>query len=241
MQYQPHWRITILASIIFHVVILFAVSSAWSNMKAEPKEQEVQETEWVDVEVAEKSPAVEEVTPVEEILPEDSPPAFEFPPIEIPPIPEPVVKEEPPPEPVKPPVEQPKPPVEQPKPEENKPPAEKNKPSEEEKPDDDSKGKLKVLTKVFPKDVVNQLIESGIVKERPILNGGKIVLAITIGTNGKIKTIEIRRGGGNDERGNIINLVSEAAASGWVFEPFVDEEGNPKEMKTQIEFKPEDF
>ena len=28
---------------------------------------------------------------------------------------------------------------------------------------------------------------------------------------------------------------------GWIFAPFIDEDGNPKEIKTQIEFKPEDF
>ena len=114
-------------------------------------------------------------------------------------------------------------------------------PQETAPPIKDSPSQLKAVVKVYPKDLIDQLVASGAVTERTTINGGKIVLAVTIGVDGKVKKAEIRRGGGNDERGTMINLVSEIAASSWIFEPYLDDDGKPKEMKTQIEFKPEDF
>lgn len=106
-----------------------------------------------------------------------------------------------------------------------------------EKPSEDTGNKIVVLVKVFPKDVANQLIAAGVLRERPTLHSDKIVIEISVGFDGKMKSVEILSGG----EGGMINVIAEAAASGWVFAPYVDAEGNPQEIKTQIEFKPEDF
>ena len=187
------------------------------------KADEVEELEWIEVEVSDGEEIAESEPEIPEVA--ETFPEIQMPPIEIPQTPEPAVTEPPPPE--------------------TKTVAtnsgENADNSHKAKSDEDTRGKLIVLTKVFPKDVVQTLINSGLIKERPILNSGKVVIAITIDLTGKVQNIEIRRGGGTDERGNLINIVSEAAAAGWTFEPYKDEDGNIKEMKTQIEFKPEDF
>ena len=224
MQYRPFWERIFFLAVVLHFIFLIGVFAYEKfSLPQTEKVDDIEELEWVEVEVdsgeeiAESEP---EIPNVAEIFPE-----IEIPPIEIPPPPEPAVTEPPPPE--------------------TKAVAtnsgENTDDSQKAKSDEDKRGKLIVLTKVFPKDVVPTLISSGAINERPILNSGKIVIAITIDIKGKVKNIEIRRGGGTDEHGNLINLVSEAAAAGWTFEPYQDEDGNIKEMKTQIEFKPEDF
>ena len=112
---------------------------------------------------------------------------------------------------------------------ENKPAKNEN-PTEEkefEKPED----KLKVIVKVYPKDIAPQLIKGGIIKESPQLKSEKIILEITITTEGKVRDVD----------NGWIDFVSKNAAGGWIFEPYLDEEGNPRKLRTQIEFMPEDF
>ena len=221
-RYRPYWLRIIFVAAFFHILLLSACAVIYTLPIADIPAEDLQEIEWVEVDFND-SPQVEdlesEIPEVAEVFPD-----IEFPPIEIPQPPEPAVTESEPPQ------------VESPK-----PVAAESKAEGEKKSDEDDRGKIKVLTKVFPKDVVGQLIAAGILKERPVLKSGKIVIAITVGLDGKMHSIEFRRGGGNDERGNMINIVAEAAASGWIFAPFIDEDGNPKEIKTQIEFKPEDF
>lgn len=229
MRYRPDWRKIIFLAVLFHVVVISAYALIFSTPTKEiENEEDIQEIEWVESEIEENS-AVDEV----EQVAENSIP-IEFPPIELPPLPEPTIEEKPePPKPVETPAETKK----------TSESSSETKTEGEEKTDsdEDSRGKIKVLVKVYPKDIFEQLISVGILKERPILKSGKIVIAITIGLDGRAGNIEIRRGGGMDEMGNMIDIVSEAAASAWIFAPFKDEEGNAKIIKTQIEFKPEDF
>ncbi|MBR1857934.1 MAG: hypothetical protein IJ797_00360 [Selenomonadaceae bacterium] len=84
-------------------------------------------------------------------------------------------------------------------------------------------------------------MESGLVSRSEKLQSGTVLVQVTIDVDGRVKKTEIKRGGGYDERGNIINILIEMAASRWVFEPYLDDDNKPKEMPTQIEFKPEDF
>ena len=230
MRYRPDWRKIIFLAVLFHVVVISAYALIFSTPTKEiDNEEDLQEIEWVESEIDESS-AVDEV----EQVAENSTP-IEFPPIELPPLPEPTIEEK----------LEPSKPVETPA-EETKKTSESSsetKTEGEEKSDSDenSRGKIKVLVKVYPKDIFGQLISAGILKERPILKSGKIVIAITIGLDGRAGNIEIRRGGGMDEMGNMLDIVSDAAASAWIFAPFKDEEGNAKIIKTQIEFKPEDF
>ncbi len=232
MEYRPRWERILLLAAIFNAVVMLALAANWRF--TEPKEEvDLQEIAWVDS-VPEKVP----VTPQPELPPE----VQTFPEIKLPTFELPKFEPIPPPEPVK--VEKIEKPVEPPK--ETAPPAENNsteneKPAEPKPAEKNEPNQLKAIVKVYPKDLIDQLVASGAVKERVTLNSDKVVLAVTIGTDGKVKNAEIRRGGGTDERGNIINLLSEVAASSWIFEPYLDEDGNPKELKTQIEFKPEDF
>ena len=220
MRYRPDWRKIIFLAVLFQVAFVSAMSLNFSTAEKVEVEEDLQEIEWIENEVAEDS-AVEQVA--ENFQP------IEFPQIpELPSVPETVIEKFEPPKPAE--VEKP---VEK--------PAEDKKSAEEKSKTEDTRGKIVVLMKVYPKDIFEQLMAAGILKERPVLKSGKIVVAISVGFDGKMKNVEIRRGGGTDEMGNLINIVSEAAASAWVFAPYVDEDGNPTEIKTQIEFKPEDF
>ena len=225
MNYRPRWERILLLAAIFNVIAIFFVTSNWFTPEPKVEEEpELQEISWVDV------PAAEAATipppPEVQTFPEIKFPPIEIPKIELPKLPEPVAVE----------------PVKEIVPAEVKPDESQVKPAETQpKPPENPENKLKAIVKVYPKDLIDQLIASGAVKERTVITSGKIVLAVTIGVDGKVKNAEIRRGGGNDERGTIINFISEVAASSWIFEPYLDDDGNPKEMKTQIEFKPEDF
>lgn len=222
VRYRPYWQRIIFLAVLINFIAVFAISSSRTNTKVEPQTEELQEVEWVE-EIPDDSTRVESAEIPE---PVETFPEIKFPPIEIPALPEPTLTETTPP------------PVETPQ---KKNPTTENKPVENKKPVDDSVGKLKVLSKVLPRDIVAELMSSGTISEGRALKSGKVVLAVTIGTDGKVKDVEIRRGGGNDENGNLINILSEAAAMRWIFEPFKDTDGQAKEIKTQIEFKPEDF
>ena len=223
MNYRPRWERILFLAFIFNLFAMVAIASNWFSPPPEVEEEtdDLQEISWVDVPAAEASSIPQ---PEVQTFPEIKFPPIEIPKIELPKLPDPVAVEKP---------------VEPPK--EVAPPAEVKPAENPVKPADDSPNKLKAIVKVYPKDLIDQLVASGAVTERTTINGGKIVLAVTIGVDGKVKQAEIRRGGGNDERGTMINLVSEIAASSWIFEPYLDDDGKPKEMKTQIEFKPEDF
>lgn len=239
MQYKPRWLSVIAASIFVHFVVLSVVALMWSVKPQEVAQSpEDKDIELVDVDFSDKLPAIDEPE-VPEVV-ETAPPAFEFPPIILPPLPEPVYVEPlPPPEPL---------------PEITKPPEVKSEEveqkvssgeSEEKTPEDDSKQKVKVISKAFPKDVYNEWAEknSGIfgVGMKPVLRIGKVVYNVTVGKDGKVKSAEIARSGGKDLNGLMIDDLSMYAARLWVFEPFIDEDGNPQEVKTHIEFSPEDF
>ena len=228
IKYRPYWQRIIFLAALLNFVVVFAISLSWTNKADEPQAEELQEVEWVE-EIPDDSTRAESAEIPESV---ETFPEIKFPPIEIPAPPEPTLTE-----PTPPPAEIPQ---EKKFATENKP-VENKTGGEKEKPADDSVGKLKVLSKVLPRDIVAELMSSGTISEGRALKAGKVVLAVTIGTDGKIKNVEIRRGGGSDENGNSINILSETAAMRWIFEPFKDTDGNTKEIKTQIEFKPEDF
>lgn len=222
MNYKPHWLKIIFLAIIFNFLVILAVLSTFQIPKINDENKDLIELSWVDVPAVE----VEEVSTAESVqtFPEINLPPLEIPKIELPSPPEPIEIEKS---------------VESPK--EIETSAESSPPAEN-KSADDSSNNLVAIVKVYPKDLIEQLVTSGGVKEKIVLEAEqKIILAITIGVDGKVKNAEIIEGGGNDERGKIINFVSQVAAASWIFEPYLDKDGNPIELKTQIEFKPEDF
>jgi len=221
LQYNPDWRKIIFLSAVFHAVIIFASAIIFFTSPVENAEENLLEIEWVEL-PAEKNFSVDD-TEISET--DEKSFASEFPLIEMPPILEPAVKEN----------------LIAKIPETAEQKSSQENITDNKKTAENSPNKIKVLMKVYPKDIFAQLISVGILKERPVLNGGKIVVSVAVGLDGKMKNVKILQGGGSDEKGAMLNIISEAAASGWVFEPFTDENGNQAEIKTQIEFTPEDF
>ena len=209
MNYRPHWFRIILLATILHV-IFFATLTAFFLPEQELPKESLPEIEWIDADISEVSPPpIETADTFSEIfLPPLEVPKIEFPP--LPEIPAPISK----PEEIKP---------------QPSPPSEKNSAAEPEQ-------KIKARVKVLPRDLINQLTASGALPAGLKLNVEKIILSLTIGTDGKPKDIEIVRGAES-----MINLISRSAASAWVFEPILDEEGNPAEIKTELEFTAADF
>ena len=239
MQYLPYWRKTIIAVIMLHLLVMFAFSMILDSPIKKQEEEPIEAVEWVDADVLEESADIVEEQQSEISQNDETVPVSEFPPLTIPPFPEIPTYIEPTP---------PPPTVEsQPKPEIKPQIIAKNDIEENlgkektDKDNDDSHKKVKVISKVYPKDIMNELLEARIISRPEKIQSGTVLVQVVIGVDGRVKKAEIKRGGGYDERGNIINTLIEMAASKWVFEPYLDENNQPKEMPTQIEFKPEDF
>ena len=213
MEYKPHWARIILIAAVFNFILISALSSSVILPAQKFDESDLQEISWVEVSTVEPATLpTEQIETFSEII--FSP--IEIPKVEVPKLPELVAVEKS---------------VEPPK--ETPPPA-------ETKPSEKPENKLKAIVKVYPKDLIDQLTASGAVKEK-ISVDEKVILSITIGVDGKVKKAELKSNVTDDERGNLIKFVSEIAASSWIFEPYTDDDGNPSEMKTQIEFTPRDF
>ena len=79
----------------------------------------------------------------------------------------------------------------------------------------------------------------GVSEEKLQRDKQKMILKVTIGIDGKVKPNSVKI---IDESTNAnINLVAKTAAGSWIFEPYLDKDGNPQELNTQIEFTAEDF
>ena len=223
------------------LIIFFGISYLWQKPTNQPEEEKIEQSINLNNE-----PAVEkESAPVENVKDEKTS-DFEFPPIEIPDIPRPVYNELPPPLP--------------PRPSVKNTPSINNKPDIRESIDDnDSKmienelgkeriyqspsnsiSEIEVVSKVFPKDIVDELISEGIIKEKVTLKSANTILELTVDTNGRVKKTKIIRGGSSENR-NTINTLIETAASRWIFKSYIDSNGDAQEFLTQVEFKPEDF
>ena len=230
MKYRPYWQRILFLAIIFNVILFLGGSSIFSNaeIKETPPEN-LQEIEWIETEETATVSQNLNVPATETFS------VFEIPPLEIQrtefePLPELNLNPTPPPLPQ--PVEK----ISEPEPE-NKPEPETKTEPPEEKSEENSAPKLKVIAKVFPKDLIEQLTASGAIREKIRLNAEKIVLSATITTEGKVRNAEILSGGD----GALVDLVSKTAVQSWIFEPYLDADGNPQELNTQIEFTPEDF
>ena len=226
---------------MIHALAIYTFSMMWDSSAEKLEEEPIEAVDWVDADVLEETADIVEEQQPE--TPQNNEPAStsEFPPLIIPPLPEIPTYTEP----------TPPPPVETPPKAEIKPQTTVKTVSNEieenlgkdktDQPADDTRKKVKVISKVYPKDIINELLELGLITRSEKLQSGTVLVQVIIGVDGRVKKTEIKRGGGYDERGNIINTLIEMAASRWVFEPYLDDDNKPKEMPTQIEFKPEDF
>lgn len=234
MDYRPRWERIILIAAVFNLAVMFALTSSLSLPKTETSRENLQMIEWTDS-AADAVPAAlqEEV----QAFPEIKLTPLEIPKFEPIPPPESVEVEK-----VEKPVEtQIETPVQDITSAENENPVESEKSVEPKPQEKNSQSKLIAIVKVYPRDLTEQFLASGVVKEKITLNDEKIIVAVTIGVDGKVKSAEIVSGAGDDERGRIINFVSQTAASSWIFEPYLDEDGNPVELQTQLEFTAADF
>ena len=119
---------------LINFVVVFAISSSWTD-----KADESQEVEWIEEIPDDSTEVVQEVATQTETFPD-----IKFQPIETP--------------------------------QEKKPTTESKTEGEKEKSSDDSVGKLKVLSKVLPRDVVAELMSGGTISEGRVLKAGKVVL-----------------------------------------------------------------
>lgn len=227
MKYRPYWLRIFFLAIFFNAILFFGESKIFSatEIKEIPLE-DLQEIEWIETAETLSNESVPQSSAVE-IFPE-----IVLPPLEIQhTIFEPLPKLE-----IEPPKEIPK--VEEVKPAEpekvEKPP--EKIPEKNENPAD----KLKVIVKVLPKEIIEQFTASGVVRNKITLSGEKIILSVTITKEGKVRNAEIISGGTNDPS-DIISVIAKTAAQSWIFEPYLDENGNAQDLKTQIEFSQEDF
>ena len=214
MNYKPYWQRIFFLAILLHFFILSAFAFSGVEIISKPAEEiDAENLEWIDIEV-------EDLATAENISEEVAEEVFAFPELNFAPIYEPAPQKN---------FELAKnisAPVEVKK-------VETEKVVEEEK-------KLKVLSKIFPKDVFGTLAAAGL-KTKPTLDSGKVVVEITVTTKGTASNAKVISSDASAENKNAVQIVSEMAAAAWTFEPFKDAAGNLQETKTQIEFLPTDF
>lgn len=225
MKYRPHWQRIFFLAVILNCILFFSGYKIFSSpiIKQTPPE-DLPEIEWIEVETTSNiSPNLE--MPPSEIFPEIVMPELEIPHTEFEPLPQ--INVEPSTKPVE------KSPETK---SETKTEVPEKKP--QEKKVEDPASKLKVISKIYPKNLIEEFLKLGISEEDIKHNKQKITVSVTIGFDGKVKpeSAKIIVGTANPT----INFLAVTAASSWIFEPYLDPEGNPQELKTQIEFNPED-
>lgn len=221
MKYRPYWQRILFLAALFNFVLFFASAEIFTTPEMQtPSPDNLQEIEWVETSSAEPAEFSQEISTAETF------PEIVLTPLEIQHTvfePLPKLNLNPPPPPLPQPVE-----TETVEEKIEPPPIKKS-----EKPED----KLKVIVKVFPKDLIDQLIFGGVSKDKIAWHGEKIILSATITVEGKVRNAEIISGA----TGGIIDTLAITAAQSWIFEPYLDENGVAQELKTQIEFSQEDF
>lgn len=233
-QYSSYWRTTIVASIILHIFAYLGFVLALPYLMPEPKHEEIVEMAWVDVDLTEDVEAAEPVETTSEA--EVTIPKYEFPPIIMPDIPnEPVYIEEtlpPPPEP-------------RPIPERKRLP---------ERQPIVTRDEAEVLNQLEKSPEAEVVVEKPKGKQQmgqppvaitesypPPGSGldykGYVIIAATIGTDGKVKRTKIMQTSGI----MVIDNIAENAAKEWTFKPALDQEGKPMECDKIITFDFKEF
>lgn len=225
--YSAHWRTTIFAAIILHFFIALGVSYVLPILMPEPKIEIAPEFEWVDVDLLPDNFVVaEEAIPAETA--QENSPTFNAQDLFIPELTIPEVKIEPP-APIKPPeikpIERPKPKVENPKPPAQIQPEEK--PPEVPAKTDDADSPKQQLGK--PPVTVKEVYPE---KDSVLGYKGYVVVAVTIGKDGKVKAANIVSSSGTDS----VDEIALKAAKQWTFRPALDKIGKPMACDKIITF-----
>lgn len=225
--YSTHWRTTILASIAFHFFIALGFAYALPHLAPEPTIKEVAEFEWVDVDLLPPDVIVidAEAIPAEAV--QETLPIFNARDLFIPdlPIPEPVLVEEAPTPPKIKPIERP-----QPTPQVSK---------------DEQETKPQVENEEPPKEVVAPANNNQRMGRPPITimevypeNGsglgykGYVLITVTIGKDGKVKSTQIVQSSGR----LFVDEIARKAAVQWTFKPALDQKGKPMACDKIITF-----
>lgn len=176
MKYSSHWLATIVAAVILHFVAAIIFEFVLPKIFPAHSIKNISEINWVDVELVDDVPIIDEEILLSE--PKESSTPFEFAPIELPPLIEPPKFE--PPEISKPP--EPAPPKEEEPPKKSAPVEE---PPEEQ-----------VL-------VSDPITISAVYPEKSFGFKGIVSVSVTIGKDGKIKNAEVIMPSGIEDVDNI--------------------------------------
>ena len=213
MKYSPNWLAAILAAIAIH--FLAAVTLEFILPKIFPAQipPEVKEISWVDVDLVDEVPMIEE-----EVIPIETPPEFteEFAPIELPPLVESPKFEMP--EIPKP----PEPPPSQPKPKEEVPP--KVEPEKKSEPAEEPDEKQELGSDAITISEVHPTKNFGF--------KGYVSISVTIGRDGKVKSAEVLMPSGFKD----VDEISLESAKQWTFKPALDKNNKPMERVKVITF-----
>jgi len=225
--YSTYWRTTIFAAIAFHFLAALSFSYVLPHLMPEQKIENVAEFEWVDVDLlpldvtAIKTEAFSAET-VQETLPTFNAQDLFVPELTIP---EPII--EPPPQPEIKPIEPPKP-----------PPPQVVKTEQEAQQQFQSEEVPKEVV-VVPANAKQQLGQPPVTitevypqKGSGLGYRGYVLIAATIGKDGKVKATKVMRTSGR----MFVDEIAKKAAMQWTFKPALDQDGKPMECDKIITF-----
>lgn len=219
--YSTHWRTTIFAAIILHVLAAAGFFYVLPHLTPEPKVATVAELDWVDVDLSPPDVTVIDAIPTD--TPRETLPIFNAQDLFVPEltIPEPTIK--PPPE-----VKPLEPPKSQSPPQPVKPPPQiQPQPPREESPEE-----------VAPKES-NRLMSKPPVTlkevqpENTLGYKGLVIIAATIGKDGKVRDTKIVQSSGR----TFVDEIAIKAAAQWTFRPALDKYNRPMACEKIITFK----
>ncbi|MBQ6132134.1 MAG: energy transducer TonB [Selenomonadaceae bacterium] len=222
--YSTRWRATILASVAFHFLAAAGFSYILPHLLPEQQVANVAQFEWVDVDLLPPDAVpleAEGISAEEETLPIFNAQDLFIPDLTIP---EPIIAESPPLEikPIEPPKLQPPPQVVKPEPEIKKE-SETNSEKEAVSPAENKQfmgSPPMVVKEVYPEE------GSGLGFR------GQILIAVTIGKDGKVKNTEIVQSSGR----LFVDEIARKAVMQWTFRPALDQTGRPMACSKIISF-----
>ena len=214
--YSTYWRTTIFAAIAFHFLAALGFSYVLPHLMPEPKIEDVAEFEWVDVNLLAPDVVVIEAQaiPVETV--QETLPTFNAQDLFVPEltIPEPII--EPPPE-IK--------PLEPPKPQ--TPQVIKTEQEAQQQVQNEESPKEVIVVPANAKQQMRQppitLMEVYPQKGSGLGYKGYVLIAATIGKDGKVKATKVMHTSGR----YFVDEIARKAAMQWTFKPALDQNGKP--------------
>ena len=215
--YSTYWRITIFAAIILHFLAALGFSYVLPYLMPEPKIEDVAELEWVDVDLLPPDVLVVEAQVIPTGSAQETLPTFNAQDLFVPDLTIPEPKIEPPPE-VK--------PLEPSKPQ-SPPQVAKTEQEDNRQVQSDEPPKEVVAV---PANAKQQLGKPPVTLKEvyPEKGGGLgykgyVLIAVTIGKDGKVRATKIINSSGRI----FVDEIAQKAAEQWTFKPALDRDGKP--------------